>query len=209
MADLFTDTNDGWLRSGIVRFFEALRPLMVPIDSVQPHPGNNNNGDEDVVRESILVNGMYRPVQFQQSTGYVLAGNTTWNVVKSLDALCIPVVGLPVNDIEALRILHVDNASAAQAKIDEGLTLEILQKIRDYEGSLEGTGVTDAQLAIMEHQAEVPLEFDVDPYEGWPTLSAQVAPETFRAFMEMTEDAEDDGNRGRLEYLMKMTGWVG
>lgn len=204
---LFTDTGDGYLRSGTVRFFEALRPLMVPIDSVQPHPENNNNGDEDLVEASVLINGMYRALQVQASTGYIAAGNTTWAVCKRLGSLCIPVVPMPINDIETLRVLSVDNESARQAVRDEGLTVDMMRKIAESEGDLAGTGITMEQLEQMEARASVPLDLAPDPYEGWPTLSAVVSPEMFEAFMDFTSDADDDGNRGRIELLMHLAGW--
>jgi hypothetical protein len=207
VKDLFTDTEDGYLRSGIVRFHEALRPLLVPIDSVQQHPDNDNNGDEDAVQESILINGMYQAIKVQDSTGYICAGNTTWAVCKNLGAECIPIVRKLVDDIQALRIMVADNKTARLARADDALTAAALDKIREHDGNVEGTGFTMEELERMEAEQQVPLDLDVDPYEGWPTLSAQLSPSTFRAFMDLTEDAEDDGNRGRVEYLMNLAGW--
>lgn len=204
---LYIDTQDGYLRSGIVRFHEALAPLMVPIDSVQPHPENNNNGDEDIVRESILVNGMYNAVKVQVSSGYICAGNTTWAVCKDLGAEGIPVIPLMIDNIEALSILLADNLTAAAAMRDDALTVEVARKIVEARGDTEGIGITMAELDAIEAKARIPLDYAPDPYEGWPTLSAQVSPATFKAFMEMTDGLEDDSNRARFEMLMKMAGW--
>ena len=204
---LYTNTGDGYLRSGVVRFFDALEPLMVDIDSVQQHPENNNNGDEDEVEASILINGMYRAIQVQASTGYIAAGNTTWAVCKRLGAECIPVVPMPLGDIETLRVMSADNETARHAERDEGLTLEMMRKIAEAEGNLDGTGLSMEAVERMEARAAVPLNLDPDPYEGWPTFSAMIPPKMFEALTDLTDDADADGNRGRLELLMRMAGW--
>ena len=56
-----------------IRFHPDLKALLVPVDEVQPHPNNWNNGDTEAIAESIEVNGMYRPLYAQRSTRYIVA----------------------------------------------------------------------------------------------------------------------------------------
>lgn len=126
--------------SGGVRFHPALEPLLCDINLVRPHPDNPNNGDQDAIEVSIEVNGMYRPVEAQVSTGYVLAGNTTYASCLSLDAEIIPVVWLDVDDEAALRILLGDNQLARLARMDAGILRPSMEALLNTELKLLGTG---------------------------------------------------------------------
>lgn len=128
--------------SGGVRFHPALKDLLVPINLVHPHPDNPNNGDSDAIAVSIEVNGMYRPVEIQASTGYILAGNTTYAACLELGATEIPVVWLDVDDETALRILLGDNQLARLARMDRALELPLLERLMDTDLQLLGTGYT-------------------------------------------------------------------
>jgi len=128
------------IRSGDVKFHPALAPLMEDITGVRPHPDNPNNGDEFEISVSIEVNGMYRPVEAQLSTGFILAGNTTYAACMALGSLRIPVIWLDVDDETALRILLGDNQLARLARMDAGLERPLLQTLLDTELKLLGTG---------------------------------------------------------------------
>lgn len=131
--------------SGLVRYHDNLEPLLVDIDTVQQHPRNYNNGDVDRIAESIEVNGMYRPIYAQKSTGLIIAGNHTWIACKQLGAETIPVVWLDVDDATVKRIMVGDNWIASLAIPDQGLLLELLREI-DEDNGLVGTGVVDNDL---------------------------------------------------------------
>jgi len=60
----------------------AAASVVVPIDSIRPHPRNPNKGSVEVIRESLRIHGQYRTIVVQRSTGFVLAGNTTWRAAK-------------------------------------------------------------------------------------------------------------------------------
>lgn len=129
--------------SGGVKYHDSLHDLLTPIEAVSPHPDNPNNGDQEAIEESIEVNGMYRPVEAQRSTGFILAGNTTYASCLSLGAEVIPVIWLDVDDETALRIMLGDNQLARLARMDEGLLGPQLNHLLTTELRLLGTGYTE------------------------------------------------------------------
>jgi site-specific DNA-methyltransferase (adenine-specific) len=129
--------------SGAVKFHDDLADLLVPIETISPHPDNPNNGDTEAIAESIQINGMYRPVYVQDSTSYVLAGNTTYAACLSLEADQIPVIRLRVDNETAHRILLGDNQLARLAVLDAGLLQGSLEALLETELGLLGTGFTD------------------------------------------------------------------
>lgn len=148
--------------SGRVRFHDDLIPLMQDIDSVQQHPDNYNNGSVDEIVESIMVNGMYRPIMVQRSTGYILMGNHTWEACKELDARSIPVIYLDYDgDFAAFRAMASDNVIARLAQPDDAGLLRLLEAVQEAEGALYGTGVKDEGLEklrqLEQRRAHTPL----------------------------------------------------
>lgn len=200
-----TNTQDGFIRSGMVRFHEDLEPLMRPIDSVKPAPYNYNNGDVDLIAESIETNGMYRPIYVQRSTGHIIAGNHTWMACKQLGADSIPFVVLDVSDVEAKRLMVTDNETARHSQPDSGLLLALLSEIEEAEGDVRGSGMTDQDVEVLRHLNEIPLEHD--EFGQWPTFTVKLPPHVLRAFMNMTREADDD--RSRFELLLRLAGWDG
>lgn len=196
------------IHSGQVRYHDALEPLLVDIDTVSQHPENPNNGDVEEIIESIEINGMYRPIEVQHSTGYIVAGNTTWEACKHMGAGIVPVVYLELTDDEARRIVLVDNRSAQLARIDPALELNMLDRlIRNQNGDMRallGTGYDERSLARAEKIAQTPMNLDTTP--NWPTLSIQLPPKLIAAFREMTDEADTD--RDRFELLLRMAGWT-
>lgn len=135
-------------QSGHVRYHDDLETLMRPIDSVVQHPDNYNNGDTDALVESILTNGMYRPIYVQKSTGYIIAGNHTWMACKELNATEIPVVIADLDDIQAKRILVADNRIAQLARPDDAQLIGLLEEIA-AEDELRGTGYEEHDLEAL------------------------------------------------------------
>jgi hypothetical protein len=193
------------IRDGIVRYHQALRDFMVPIDAVQPHPENNNNGDIDGITESIETNGMYNVIKAQKDTGYILAGNHTWMALAGLGAQQVPVVYLDVDDTDAIRILLGDNAIAAKAIRDNAATVDLLVKLAASEKGLIGSGFTPDDLAVIKTLAEMPLE--TNEFAQWPTLTFTVHPKLRRAFKKMTREADTDAEA--FELLLRLAGWDG
>ena len=181
-----------------------LEPLLRDIDSCEQHPDNYNNGDVDAIAESIEINGMYRPIYVQESTGYIIAGNHTWLAAKQLGATRIPVVALDCDNTTATRIMLADNRIASLAVPDNALLLTLLDNLKAND-SLLGTGYNDTDLTVLHHLAEIAVEYD--EYAQWPTITVQVPPHVRRAYLAMTEIAV--GDRERFELMLRLAGWDG
>lgn len=194
------------LTSGHVRFHGDLAPLMVDIDSVQQHVENYNAGNVDGIMESIMTNGMYRPIYIQRSTGFILAGNHTWLACKELGATQIPVSYVDCDDAQALVIMLADNEYAKQAQVDLGQMVKIGEMIQSTVGLL-GSGLTDQTLEQLKAMANTPFDPEPSDMGQWPTLCFQVAPHVKRNFQEMTSQA--GGDTERFTMLMMMAGWDG
>ena len=144
-----------------VRFAKALEPFLVPIDSVQPHPDNPNHGNDDVVEESVRVNGFVTVCTADKNTGYMVAGHTRLRVLKKLGATHIPLLWEDQwDEMGAKRYLVGDNASAAKAEMDQDALLELLSELRETEIGLTGTSITDDEFEqmLMEGTVEPPPE---------------------------------------------------
>jgi ParB-like chromosome segregation protein Spo0J len=146
----------------MVRLHE-LTYVLEPIDAVRQHPDNPNNGDDEEVAVSMEINGVYKGVTAQRSTGYILEGHTRYVALKRLNSEHIFVSWLDVDDATALRILLVDNESARKAWIDKVMLGELLEEMQaaDPLVGLLGTGYNLAYLEeLREMQMDSPLEFD-------------------------------------------------
>jgi hypothetical protein len=199
-----TDTGDGFVRSGRARFHADLAPLLRSIDDVQPAPYNYNNGDVEAVEESIIASGMYRPIYVQKSTGYVIAGNHTWQACKMLGSDVIPVVVLDVDDTGAKRIMVADNQTARLAQPDNGLLLALLSELPDPD---IGTGLSSEDIETLRLLDQIPLDTDPESFAQWPTFTVKLPPHVLRAFMHLTREADDD--RQRFELMLRFAGWDG
>lgn len=191
------------IQSGHVRYADSLLDDLVPIDSVQQHPDNANNGDVDEIMMSIETGIMYHPATVQQSTGYLLRGNHTWLACKEMGATQFPIKPLTpeeCDDTLALKILMGDNRIANLAMMDRGQELANLYRLQESD-ALVGSGYRDADIEHLAAIVTKPLVPD-DFTQPWKLLCFQVPPETEATFMEMTETA--GGMRERFEMLLRL-----
>lgn len=192
------------IQSGLVVFHTDLSAHLVDIDSVRQHPSNYNNGDVDEIIRSIEVNGMYRPIYAQRSTGYIVAGNHTWEACKHLEAQQIPVIFLDLDDTQAKRLMLADNRIASLAQPDTAQLLALLDEL-EIDGGIEGTGFSETDREVLRALAEQPLNYD--EVTTWPLLTFRVHPTTKAAFEHLTQHAGDD--TARFTHLMTLAGWDG
>lgn len=109
----------------------------VKLGQLRAYPGNARRGDVDAIAESLRVNGQYRPLVVQRSTGYVLGGNHTLQAAQRLGWPSVQVTYLDVNDEEARRIVVADNRTADLGGYDDRALLTLLREVGD---DLTGTG---------------------------------------------------------------------
>lgn len=137
-----------------VRFAEGVRANLVPIDTVQQHPANPNNGDIEALIESIQVNDFYSTVTVDRATGYILAGNHRYQALLALDATQIPVVYVDKDRHGALRVLVGDNKTGKLAVVDKAQEVTVLRELAESDLGFAGSGYTqDSFLALLQELA--------------------------------------------------------
>lgn len=154
-----------------------LRVVSIGLDSLRRHPRNPRRGDVAAIAESLLAHRLYRPIVVQKSTGFVLVGNHTHQAheycrelpaerlaeagTTAADWQVIDAVILDVDDVEATRIMLVDNRTADLGTYDDGVLADLLQDLPD----LVGTGYTGDDLdEILDRIADAePAESLTDP----------------------------------------------
>lgn len=125
-----------------VRFL-AERIEHVPIDSIEPHPDNPNEGDVGAIEESVdAVGGFYNVIFVQQSSGRIIAGEHRWRTLQQRGSPTAPVVYLDVDDATALRIMIGDNEiPRRRSRPDERALAELLTDLAQQTSEgLAGTG---------------------------------------------------------------------
>lgn len=137
---------------------------------------------------------MYRPVYVQSSTGFVLAGNTTYAVCMRLGAERIPVIWLDIDDVTALRILLGDNQLARLALVDQALLRPQIEALLQTELRLLGTGFTEPDLSSPENDDLVP-----PPIEPAHMVCVNLTGDEMVAWF----DLEGDTDRERLTSLLR------
>lgn len=149
-----------------VYFHESSRPLLVPISEVMPYENNANNGDVDIVRDSIQTNGFYGAIIAQKGFGTIIAGHTRYEALLSLGAEWIPVIWVETSNVSAARMRIVDNRSTRMGRDDPALLLEELQSIMeaDQELVLAGTGYLEEDMDAIRALLEEPLDFDDEEF---------------------------------------------
>lgn len=149
-----------------VFFHESSRPLLVPISEVMPYENNANNGDVDIVRDSIQTNGFYGAIIAQKGFGTIIAGHTRYEALLSLGSEWIPVIWVETSNVSAARMRVVDNRSTRMGRDDPALLLEELQQIleADTDMLLAGTGYLETDLEEIRALLDEPLDFDDEDF---------------------------------------------
>jgi hypothetical protein len=105
---------------------------VVDISTISPHPRNYRNHDADLIRESLQAHGQTRSVVCQVSRRLVLAGNGVYAEMLGLGAKEIVVSWVDVDDVQALKILTMDNRSHDQGWSDDGQLATLLEDISEF-----------------------------------------------------------------------------
>ena len=126
------------------------KPLeWVKLSTLKHHPDNPRRGNVEAIRESLRVNGVFRPIVVSRKTRHVLAGNHTLKAARaeSLDAL--PVVWLDdLTPAQERKVLLADNRTSDLGDYDNDLLGAILGQMR-AEDELLGTGYSDADVEAL------------------------------------------------------------
>lgn len=126
---------------------------VVPVSDLLPYPGNARRGDVAAVKESLRVNGLFRPLVVRAETMHVLAGNHTLQALRELAGeddrwTEVPVTFLrDLTDEQARRVVLADNRTSDLATYDDQALLDLLRELGD---DLSGTGYVQDDLAVLE-----------------------------------------------------------
>lgn len=111
----------------------------VPLDMLEPYPGNARQGDVRMIRESLRANGQYRSLIVRQSEGsdrlIVLAGNHTLKAMLAEKMTAARCEIYTCDDATALRINLVDNRTQDLAGYDDQLLRDLLAQVDDFTGT--------------------------------------------------------------------------
>jgi ParB-like nuclease domain len=129
---------------------DSLADLTVPIDSVEFYERNPRRGDVELLKRSLLANGLYRPLVVNSRTNEVLAGNHTLKAARELGWTEIAATFVDVDDETAARIVLVDNRSSDLATYDEPELAELLSSLTELDGSGYSSDDLDVLLASLE-----------------------------------------------------------
>jgi len=125
-------------------FPDAIRHMLVPVDSVEPHEQNPNEGDVDAIVESIQVNGFHGVIVAQKSTRKIIVGNHRWYALKQIGVVQAPVMFVDKNDEESVRVMLADNQTSARSRRNSDDLSALLSALQDTELKLLGTGYSEA-----------------------------------------------------------------
>jgi ParB-like chromosome segregation protein Spo0J len=192
---------------------ESLKESIIDINSVEPHPKNARQGDVGMIATSLELNGQYRPIIIQESTGFIIAGNHTWKAAKNLGWTEIAATKLSVDEDQSMRILLADNKANDLASYDDSDLLNLLIEMNESDRGLEGTLFScddiDDLMALLESNdlEDVIEEHGLhDGTDGFTaTIKATVSLETFEAWDRLWEEQEgsDDERINRIIALAR------
>jgi len=158
---------------------EARESLTVPINKVKPHPENPRRGDVAGIASSLARFGQVRPILAQKSTGYIVAGNHTYQAAKQLAWKKIAVAIVDLSDEDARAYMLADNRWSDVAQNDDAALLAILKDLGEA-GQLEGTGYSpddlDDLLSLLESQSLPPESTAATHSETPEETAARVRP---------------------------------
>ena len=139
---------------------KELKELLVPIDEVIQRKKNPRKGDLETVKESLEVNGQYRPIVVNRRNNEILAGNHTWRAAKELGWQEIAVTYVDVDEEHAAKIVLIDNRANDKAGYNDELLLKILKDMEE----LDGTGYNNGDIAQILNDIEAKsTEGETDP----------------------------------------------
>jgi len=134
-----------------------LGTVQLPLDALEPYPGNPRQGDVPVIEESLRRNEQYRAIVVRakdpdnlDAGGTILAGNHTWLAAHNVGMQTIRAELHEVDDDTARRIVAVDNRAGDRGDYDERLLAELLTPLDD----LSGTGYDEDDLAKLVRQMD-------------------------------------------------------
>lgn len=173
---------------------EALRPFLVPIDDLEPFPGNPRRGDVAAIRSSLRRFGQVRPILVDGAR--IVAGHHLRISAQEEGWTHIAAIQNEFKDeAEARAFLLADNRTSELGTVEDELLAAQLREVEVF----DGTGYTEADRdrleqelrALFAEQEEEPPRLD----ERDPKYSTQP-----RGF-EVTLYLVGDGRRSFAQHV--------
>ncbi len=136
--------------------------VRVPVDALKLWPGNPRRGNRTAIRESIRVNGIYKPLLVWSATGEVLAGNNTLIAARELGHTHVDVIYKDVDEATARRINLVDNKASDGSGYDDELLREALLAMDELTGTGWSAEELDALMQAAEADETAAFQMDLD-----------------------------------------------
>lgn len=111
------------------RIAPDLAALVVPLDSVTPHPRNARHGDVGAISQSLARFGQAKPIVVQASTRHILAGNHLWRAARALGWPDLAVSVVDVDDATALALMVADNRTQELGSYDQQALADLLSEL--------------------------------------------------------------------------------
>lgn len=120
-----------------------------PIDSVEPHPDNVNEGDVGAIVESLDEHGFFGAIMVQESTRRIIYGEHRWRAAMARNADTLPMFFVDVDDDEARRMALVDNETTRKGHNRPDDLAALLVEMERSERGLAGTGFDGDDLGAL------------------------------------------------------------
>ena len=153
---------------------EQLLTLAVPIGSIQMDPHNarlRTPKNLDAIKSSLTKFGQRKAIVVNKATGYIEAGNGTYQAAREMGWEEIAAIFVEDGDKEAKAYAIADNQSGLLAIWDEEELLSQLQEI----GDVDDLGFDEGDLSQLEEQVK---QGDADPTKVvFPEFDESIAKE--------------------------------
>lgn len=127
----------------------ALKPHIVPIDSLTPDPNNarlHPDRNLESIMDSLAFYGQVKPVVVRDQTGVVMAGNGTMAAAKALGWTKLAAVRVPMTDAEAAGYGLADNRTAELARWDFEVVARLDRLITEAGGQNVGWSLDELEV---------------------------------------------------------------
>ena len=192
----------------------------IPLDSIQPHPENPNQGDVGAITQSLKHHGQYRAIVVSEATGNIVAGNHTYLAAKANGETKILAHLIPNLSLEdEKRIMVADNQYARLATSDDALLVDLLTELAKSQDGLIATGYDGDDLDDLLRQINSYGDFPTDPNGEWVGMPGFDQPDRQAAFsvtihFPTHDDADEffsliDRDRSRSMWWPASDGHVG
>lgn len=153
---------------------EALTALLVPIDSLHPHPRNPRRGNVAEIEKSLVRFGQVRPV-LALADGTIIAGNHTWKAAKARGWTHIARVAHEfATEQDARDYLLADNRLPELGDYEREELVALLAEVEEQD-RWDGTGYRADDLAQLRRLEEQDLEPPPAPQPVQPQPAAPAA----------------------------------